>query len=101
MGDPVDPARRSGNATKSTRGLRVIGAAPSMMGLGPPMFIDVNPKEAVIDALRERKDDRFELRRLDDRQVGGLGAFEYLAGVDAHLVKRIVDAGSVAHLIAC
>ena len=37
------------------------------------------------------------LRRLHDRQVGGLLALEDAAGIDADLTPRIRDAGSVAH----
>src|SRR4051794_1045281 len=42
-------------------------------------------------------DDKFELGRLQHRQIGGLLALEDPAGVDASLSKRIGDTGSVAH----
>src|SRR5262249_51918068 len=38
-----------------------------------------------------------ELRRLHDRQVGGLRAFQNLASIDACLTICIRDAGSIAH----
>ena len=42
-------------------------------------------------------DDELELGRLHDRQVGGLGALEDVAGIDADLTKHVRDVGSVAH----
>src|SRR5262249_42272170 len=45
-------------------------------------------------------DYQLELARLHDRQVGGLGTFENLAGVDAGLAVRVSQTGSVAHQAA-
>ena len=42
-------------------------------------------------------DDQLELGRLHDRQVGGLGALEDAAGIDADLTIGIRQARSVAH----
>ena len=39
-------------------------------------------------------DDELELGRLHDRQVGGLGALEDAAGIDADLTIRVRDVGS-------
>ena len=53
-----------------------------------------------LDAERPRRlqvDDELELGRLHDRQVGGLGALEDAAGIDADLTKRVCEVGSVAH----
>jgi hypothetical protein len=35
--------------------------------------------------------------RLHDREVGGLGALEDVAGIDANLTPSVGDVGSVAH----
>ena len=45
-------------------------------------------------------DDQLEFGRLHDRQVGGLGAFENAAGIDADLTVGIGNAGSIAHQAA-
>jgi hypothetical protein len=53
-----------------------------------------------VDAERPRRtqvDDELELGRLHDRQVGGLGALEDAAGIDASLTKHVREVGSVAH----
>jgi hypothetical protein len=42
-------------------------------------------------------DDELEPGRLHDRQVGGLGAPEDFAGIDADLTNTVRDVGSVAH----
>src|SRR5262245_43057080 len=42
-------------------------------------------------------DDQFELARLHNRQVCGVGAFEDAAGIRTKLTKRIPNVGSVAH----
>ena len=38
-----------------------------------------------------------EFGRLQDRQVGGLGALEDAAGINADLTKHVREVGSVAH----
>ena len=53
-----------------------------------------------VDAERPRRlqvDDELELGRLHDWQVGGLGALENVAGIDADLTKHVHNVGSVAH----
>jgi hypothetical protein len=47
-------------------------------------------------ACGSRIDDQFELARLYDRQVGGLGALEDSAGINPYLTIRIRNVGSVA-----
>jgi uncharacterized protein YprB with RNaseH-like and TPR domain len=42
-------------------------------------------------------DDQFELGRLQDRQIGRLGAVEDFAGIDASLTITVRVVGSVAH----
>src|SRR5271157_4596044 len=42
-------------------------------------------------------DDELEFGRLHHRQVGGLGALEDAAGIDADLTIRVREVGSVAH----
>ena len=42
-------------------------------------------------------DDELEFGRLHHRQVGGLGALEDAAGIDADLTKHFREVGSVAH----
>ena len=42
-------------------------------------------------------DDKLELGRLQDRQIGGLGALEDAAGIDADLTIGIRNIGSIAH----
>src|SRR5262245_37010669 len=42
-------------------------------------------------------DNELELGRLQDRQVGRLGALEDLTGVDANLTKIVQSIGPVAH----
>src|ERR1035441_5754424 len=42
-------------------------------------------------------DDELEFGRLQHRQVGGFRALEDAAGIDADLMKRIREVGSVAH----
>src|SRR5262249_31509015 len=44
-----------------------------------------------------RIDDKLELGRLLDRQVGRLGALEDAADIHGHLPIRVYDVGSVAH----
>jgi hypothetical protein len=46
-------------------------------------------------------DHQFELGRLHDRQVGGLGALEDVAGIDARLTKTVGDVGSVTYQPTC
>src|SRR6202011_2863439 len=53
-----------------------------------------------LDAERSRRlkvDDELEFGRLQHRQVGGLGALEDAAGMDADLTKHFCEIGSVAH----
>src|SRR5947207_15200999 len=45
-------------------------------------------------------DHQFELCWLNDRQVGGLGAFENAAGINADLTISIGDARAVTHQAA-
>src|SRR5438477_8202171 len=40
---------------------------------------------------------QLDVHRLLHRQVGGLGALEYAADIDASEALRVVDAGAVAH----
>src|SRR5215471_6429240 len=42
-------------------------------------------------------DDELELRRLQDRQVGGVGAVENFASISASLTRPVCLVGSVAH----
>src|SRR6266536_2027481 len=44
-----------------------------------------------------RIDDQLKLRRLCDRQIRGLGAFEDAAGINADLTPRVPKIASVAH----
>src|SRR5580704_2833251 len=53
-----------------------------------------------LDAERSRRlqvDDELEFGRLQHRQVRGLGALEDAAGIDADLMKRVREVGSIAH----
>src|SRR5262249_40833526 len=53
-----------------------------------------------LDAERSRRmkvDDELEPGQLQHRQVGGLGAFEDGASIDADLTKPVRNVGSVAH----
>ena len=45
-------------------------------------------------------DDKLELGRLHDREVGGFSALEDVASVDADLMKRVREVGSLAHQAA-
>jgi hypothetical protein len=45
-------------------------------------------------------DDQLELRRLHDRQIGGLCALDDTAGINAELPVGIGNVGSVAHQAA-
>ena len=45
-------------------------------------------------------DDQFDFDRLLHRQIGGVFAPEYPAGIDAHQTKSVSDAGSVTHQAA-
>src|SRR5207237_10376257 len=47
-----------------------------------------------------QSDDEFELGRLQDRQIGRLGAFEDAAGINAGLAMRVGEFCSVAHQAA-
>src|SRR5215471_21838970 len=49
-----------------------------------------NPRGLVVD-------DKLELRRLHDRQLGGLRAFEDAARVNAGLTKSVRHVGAIAH----
>src|SRR5262249_3190635 len=42
-------------------------------------------------------DDELELARLQNRQIRGLRALKYTAGIDAELTPRVRDVGCVAH----
>src|SRR5439155_6730386 len=54
------------------------------------------------ECLRGREvDDELKPGRLHDRKVGWLFALEDTAGVNAGLMKRVGDAGSVAHQTTC
>ena len=46
---------------------------------------------------RLQVDDELEFGRLQDRQVGGIGALKDLTGVDADLTIHVQDIGPIAH----